>query len=91
MNKQDDVEQYLNLIADKIKLERKKRNISQLKLATILNHGSPNYIAKIENRAKGANYNLKHLYIISIAFSMSVQDLLPPYQDIDMDKENGDS
>ena len=79
MTNENDVEKYLTLVVNKIKAERKSRNISQLKLAHILGHTSPNYIAKIETRAKGANYNLKHLFIISIAFSIPIQDLLPPF------------
>lgn len=89
MNELDDLEYYLTLIVNKIKFERKSRNISQLKLSHILGHNSPNYIAKIENRAKGANYNLKHLLIISLAFSIPVQELLPTYED--MDEFNGNN
>ena len=79
MSNQNEMEKYLTLVVNKIKTERKSRNISQLKLAHILGHSSPNYIAKIETRAKGANYNLKHLFIISIDFSIPIQDLLPPF------------
>lgn len=89
MANQDDVEKYLTLVVDKIKAERKNRNISQLKLAHILGHTSPNYVAKIETRAKGANYNLKHLFLISIAFSIPIQDLLPPFYIIG--SSNGDT
>ncbi|EID0137730.1 TPA: helix-turn-helix domain-containing protein, partial [Campylobacter jejuni] len=41
---------FFNKIVEKVKKERKKRKISQLMLASILGHKSPNYIAKIETR-----------------------------------------
>jgi len=77
VDNQSETEFYLLQVTNQIKNERKARNISQLKLAEILGHSSPNYVAKIENRAKGANYNLKHLLLIAKAFSMDIRDLLP--------------
>ena len=47
---------FLDKIVEKVKEERKKRNISQLKLANMLEFSSPNYIAKMETR--------KHMYLI---------------------------
>ncbi|HFW6689695.1 TPA: transcriptional regulator, partial [Campylobacter jejuni] len=42
-------------------------------LASILGHKSPNYIAKIETRKHGANYNLAHLYQISKEFGIDIK------------------
>lgn len=68
---------FLDKIVEKVKEERIKRKISQLKLANILDFSSPNYIAKIETRKHGVSYNLIHLCKIAEAFNMEVIDLLP--------------
>lgn len=68
---------FLDKIVENVKKERKERNISQLKLAEILNFSSPNYVAKIETRKHNVSYNLFHLCKIAEAFEMEVVDLLP--------------
>lgn len=74
---EENSEIFLNKIVEKVKIERKKRNISQLKLANLLEFNSPNYIAKIETRKHGVSYNLIHLYKIAEAFDMEVIDFIP--------------
>ena len=68
---------FLDKVVEKVKEERIKRKISQLKLANILDFASPNYIAKIETRKHGVTYNLQHLCKIAEAFNIDVIDLLP--------------
>lgn len=68
---------FLEKVVEKVKEERIKRKISQLKLANILDFSSPNYIAKIETRKHGVSYNLVHLCKIAEAFDMEVVDFLP--------------
>ena len=68
---------FLNAIVERVKAERKKRNISQLKLAELLDFSSPNYIAKIETRKHDVSYNLTHLYKIAEVFNMEVTDFIP--------------
>ena len=68
---------FLDKIVENVKIERKKRKISQLKLAEILDFSSPNYIAKIETRKHDVSYNLLHLCKIADYFEMEVVDFLP--------------
>lgn len=68
---------FLDAIVLNVKNARIERNISQLKLANILNFSSPNYIAKIETRKHGVSYNLLHLCKIAEAFEMEVVDFMP--------------
>ena len=68
---------FLDKIVENVKIERKKRKISQLKLAEILDFSSPNYIAKIETRKHDVSYNLIHLCKIADYFEMEVIDFLP--------------
>jgi len=68
---------FLDKIVEKVKIERKKRKISQLKLAHILDFNSPNYIAKIETRKHDVSYNLVHLCKIAESFDMEVVDFIP--------------
>lgn len=68
---------FLDKIVDKVIAERKKRDISQLKLSQILGFNSPNYVAKIETRKHDVSYNLLHLCKIAEAFDMEVVDFLP--------------
>ncbi len=70
-------DEFLDAVVAKIKKIRKERKISQLDLALILGHKSPNYIAKIETRKHGVNYNLHHIYTIAKAFELDFNELLP--------------
>lgn len=76
-NVEQQMAEFLDEIVANVKRERRKRGISQLALAGILGHKSPNYIAKIETRKRGANYNLHHLFIIANEFDIDIKDLLP--------------
>lgn len=77
---EEGIKQLLDEIVNIVKEERKKRNISQLQLANILEFQSPNYIAKIETRKHNVSYNIGHLYKISKAFDIEITDLFPKRQ-----------
>ena len=68
---------FFDVITENVKRERKARNISQLKLANILGHQSPAYVAKIELRNDNAQYNLVHLHTIASEFGISIYKLIP--------------
>ncbi len=68
---------FLDKVVENVRIERKKRNISQLKLANILDFSSPNYVAKIETRKHNVSYNLIHLCKIAESFGMEVVDFIP--------------
>ena len=70
-------ERFFNDLTEIVKVERKKRNISQLKLSNILGHNSTSYVARIELRENGANYNLSHLLKIAHEFEIDIKDLIP--------------
>lgn len=70
-------EKFLDVIVENVKKERKKRDISQIKLAELLDFKSPNYVAKIETRKHNVSYNLTHLCKIAEHFNMEVVDFLP--------------
>ena len=72
-----ELNKFLDHITARVKEERRKRKISQLKLALILGHNSTSYVARIELRQKGNNYNLAHLFVIAREFNMDVSELLP--------------
>ncbi|WP_231964827.1 helix-turn-helix domain-containing protein [Sulfurospirillum cavolei] len=71
------IERFMDQIVENVKNERIKRGISQLALAQILGHKSPNYVAKIETRKHDVSYNLEHLYKIAFEFGLEVRDLIP--------------
>ncbi len=71
------IERFMDQIVENVKNERIKRGISQLALAQILGHKSPNYVAKIETRKHDVCYNLEHLYKIAHEFGLEVRDLIP--------------
>lgn len=80
---ENEPEFFLDKVVEKVKEERIKRKISQLKLANILDFASPNYIAKIETRKHAVSYNLQHLCKIAVAFDLEVVDLLPSKKDLE--------
>ena len=73
-------EEFFDKLTENVKKERKKRNISQLKLANILGHNSTSYVARIELRQDKSNYNLSHLIKIAKEFKMEVADFIPKIQ-----------
>ncbi len=75
MTNEDD---FFDKITEIVKLERKKRKVSQLALALTLGHQSPSYVARIELRQDNANYNLHHLFLIAEEFKIDIQQLIPP-------------
>ncbi len=77
---EDNPDLFLDTVVENVKIERKKRGLSQLELANILGFSSPNYIAKIETRKHDVSYNLNHLCKIALAFNMEVIDFLPKNQ-----------
>ncbi len=81
MSKEDRVEvkEFYDSLTEHIKLMRKSRKISQLKLANILGHNSTSFVARIELRQNNANYNLAHLVILSLEWKVEIADLLPIY------------
>ncbi len=80
LEKEKALAEFMNKIVENVKAERKKRKVSQLKLAQILEHKSPNYVAKIETRKHNVHYNLEHLYKIASEFKIEVKDLIPQIQ-----------
>jgi transcriptional regulator with XRE-family HTH domain len=72
-----EVKAYYDSLTEHIKLLRKERKISQLKLANILGHNSTSFIARIELRQNQANYNLAHLVILAKEWGIGVEELLP--------------
>lgn len=76
------IERFMDQIVENVKQERIKRGISQLALAQILGHKSPNYVAKIETRKHDVSYNLEHLYKIASEFGLEVRDLIPQIKEI---------
>lgn len=72
-----ELNKFLDHITARVKEERRKRKISQLKLALILGHNSTSYVARIELRQKGNNYNLAHLFVIAREFNMDMSEFLP--------------
>jgi transcriptional regulator with XRE-family HTH domain len=66
-----------DIITENVKSERKKRAVSQLKLALILGHQSASYVARIELRQDAVNYNLSHLLKIADEFEIDIKDLIP--------------
>jgi len=73
-----DVKAFYDALSEHIKLLRKERGVSQLKLANILGHNSTSFIARIELRQNKANYNLAHLVILAKEWDMDIKELLPP-------------
>ena len=73
----NNLEDFFDAITESVKRERKARNISQLKLANILGHQSPAYVAKIELRNDNAQYNLVNLFTIASEFEISIYKLIP--------------
>lgn len=72
-----EVKAYYDALTEHIKVMRKERKISQLKLANILGHNSTSFIARIELRQNNANYNLAHLIILALEWELDIKKMLP--------------
>ena len=69
-------EQLRSILSDNIKIRRKQLNISQSKLAEIINMSS-NYITDIENQKTWVSYST--LIKIASALGVEVYELLKPH------------
>lgn len=74
-------QEFFDKLTENVKTERKKRRISQLKLSNILGHQSTSYVARIELRKDGNNYNLSYLLKIAKEFDMEIVDFIPHIKD----------
>lgn len=73
------IEQF---VIDKVKELRSKENMSQAKLADLL-EVSKGFIGNVENSKKIEKYNLNHINELAIIFNCSVTDFFPndPFED----------
>lgn len=72
-NKKSEIEQY---VIDKIKEIRIDKGFSQEDIASILDT-SRGFIGQVESPHYAAKYNLNHLNILALEFSISPKNFLP--------------
>lgn len=82
-----DIETFYRNVAKQIARVRKEKNISQSDLANIIGSKYKSVIAGAECGYKNVRFNLKHLYLISIALNVDVseffkfkEEIMPGYK-----------
>ena len=61
-----------------MKRVRNEQKISQLELALIIGHKSAAFLANAENCARGQHFNLEHLFKISKALNVGIEEFFRP-------------
>jgi len=64
-----------DVISSNVKKYRMQKRVSQLQLALEIGLSGNAFIARAENRVKGAHFNIEHLVKISIILELNFQDL----------------
>jgi transcriptional regulator with XRE-family HTH domain len=70
-----EVNDFHKLIGQNIKYFRKKAKMSQLELALLIGQKSATFFANAENNRKGTHFNIEHLFKISKALEIDIDEL----------------
>jgi transcriptional regulator with XRE-family HTH domain len=68
----EDLNTFYSIVSNNIVRLRKKKNISQLDLATSIGHTSATFLGKAELLSENKHFNLEHIYKISIALDIDI-------------------
>ncbi|OIO14823.1 MAG: transcriptional regulator [Helicobacteraceae bacterium CG1_02_36_14] len=70
----NEVREFIKLVASNIKKTRQEKGISQLELALMIGQKSSAFYANAENFAKDRRFNLEHIYKIAKALDVDVSE-----------------
>ncbi len=71
---EDEVKNFIKLVAGNVKRLRQEKGITQLELALMIGQKSSAFYANAENNAKDRRFNLEHIYKISKALDVDVTE-----------------
>ncbi len=72
---EEEIEIFHKLIALNVKKYREEKNITQPQLALAIGHNSSALVAKAETNTYNKHFNIEHLYKISKALDIPVENL----------------
>jgi len=70
----NEVREFIKLVASNIKKTRQEKGISKLELALMIGQKSSAFYANAENFAKDRRFNLEHIYKIAKALDVDVSE-----------------
>ena len=78
-----DIETFYRNVGKRVAKVRKEKHLSQSDLANLIGSEYKSVIAGAECGYKNVRFNLKHLYLISIALNVDVSEFFK-FEDIDI-------
>lgn len=73
-----EIDEFLQTISENVKRIRMLKGVNQFDLALTIGQKGSGFIACAENYAKGKRFNLIHLYKISKALEVPIEEFLKP-------------
>lgn len=70
----EEVKEFIKLVANNIKRIRQEKGVTQLELALMIGQKSSAFYANAENSAKDRRFNLEHIYKIAKALDVEVAE-----------------
>lgn len=73
---QEEIQKFYKTISSNVRKYREEKDFTQLQLALAIGHNSSALLAKAETNTYDKHFNLEHLYKISKALDIPVENLL---------------
>ena len=70
------------LISQKVKKNRKEKNLSQLEVANQMGFDSPTFYSNAESNRENKHFSVEHLYLISKILNISLHELIPTKKEL---------
>ncbi len=75
---EQEAEEFLNTVSKNIEIFREKKSITKLDISRQLGFMYPDHYSRMELRANGKHFNLRHLYKISKILEVPISELIKP-------------
>lgn len=73
---EEEVEAFLDAVSKNIERIREQKGITKLEVSRKIGFMYPDHYSKMELRANGKHFNLRHLYKLSKIFDVNVAELI---------------
>ena len=73
---EQEAEKYLDTVSKNVEKIRESKDITKLDVSRLLGFMYPDHYSRMELRANGKHFNLKHIYKLSKIFDVDIGELL---------------
>ena len=73
---ENEAERFLDVISKNVERIRESKGMTKLDVSRELGFMYPDHYSRMELRANGKHFNLKHIYKLSKIFDVSISDII---------------